>query len=188
MNTYLERVAVHDHEALEARLETDVVKYGEFKEQTKGIEQYSVKAVNLGREIGLSFEEYYLPTGEEHAEVYFMEHYAQRLKMSYAMFKWFIGIARRLEAPAKTMREVLPALQLALFAGELLEMPERAETQRAHLVEAPYSIFLHSLQNFQSGFEELLEKAESWDDLTKTKIKEELARTKEWIAEVEAKL
>src|SRR5688572_27805699 len=118
--TYLERSNVADREAQAARVAADADKFARFKSETKGVEQHTVKAVNLGREMGISFQEYYLPAGEVAAEVYFREHYAKNLRMSYAVFKWFLAIGRRMDEPAKCMKDAMPALQMSLFAGGFL--------------------------------------------------------------------
>src|SRR5690606_37504053 len=105
---YIERSSRANAQALAARLADDHQKFNQFNQQAKQMANLTVDAANLGRELGLSFQEYHLPRETELAEAYFKKHYAKTLRMSFEQFKWFIAMSRKLEQPAQTIKDVLP--------------------------------------------------------------------------------
>lgn len=184
---YTDRAATVDGEVQIARLKQDAAKFVEFKSETGTAEKHFVKAVNLGRELGISFEEYYLPAKKELAMGWFNTHYAGELKMSFDEFAWLIGIARRIPDKCKSMADAMPALQLTLFAGELIELPERSESQVSHET-TPYAFFFNALRGMQSNLQKQLADADTWDAQTRTSIAQEIERAEAFLAEAKQKL
>lgn len=185
--TYTDRAAAADHAALSARLKHDASQLAMFKVETRALAAHFVSAGKLGRALGQSFQEYYLPPRAESAEVYFNEHYAVPLRLNFTQFKWIIAISRKLPDNPDCMQDVMPALQLTLFAAELIALPERTEEQTSHET-TPYSLFFNSLRGLQVKLDKWIPEIGSWDEQTQINIREEIERMEQWLADVKKKL
>lgn len=184
---YTDRASAADRAALDARMKHDARKFEEFKAQATGIEDHCVRAGRLGREIGMSFNEYHLPAHAESAEVYYNQHYKPVLKMEFARFKWFMAISRKLPENPRTMQDVLPALQLTLFAGELIELPERAGPQQSH-EQTPYTFFFNVLGGLKVDFEKRFKDVDKWDAQTRESVRKEIEKAEQWLEDARKRL
>lgn len=185
--TYVERTEQYNAETLAARLADDAAKYQSFRTETDAIQVHTLPAARLGREIGLSFQAYWLPARADLAEAYFNQHYAPALGMSFPLFKWFIAISKKLPAQIEDMQDVLPSFQMMLFAGELLEEGQRTEPQVSHQI-TPFVFFRNQLSGLKADLERRLAESARWDHATRQSIKEEIHRTREWMETVEREL
>lgn len=184
---YTGRAAVMDAEAMKARLANDATRYAEFRREIKSVEKFSVQAANIGRELGVSFAEYWLPPNGPAAEAYFKAHYATALGMSFAVFGQLRIIARKLREPVKKMEELFPALQLTLFAGELLQEPERREPQTAH-DGTPVQFFFEKLGKTRVEIEKAMGKVSEWDEETRTAIREQVEKFAAWLQSIKERM
>ena len=185
--TYVERAGVMKAEAMAERLAADAVKYAAFKSELRQVEKHSVPAANITRELGLSFEEYWLPNDAVPAENHFNAHYKPVLKMSFAVFRWIIAAARKLPEKSRSMEDLYPALKQMWFAGELIEEGERAEPQEAHDATPVVTVF-DRLGKARVALDKTFEGIADWDEDTRAGVREQVNRHEEWLRGIKAKL
>lgn len=187
MTTYVERAEQHNLEAQAARLRDDAQKYSVFRQKTAAISEQALPAARLSREMGLSFQAYWLPAKADLAEAHFNAHYAPTLRMSFELFKWFISASRKLPEQIESMQDVVPSLQMRLFAGEQLALAHRTGQQASHEV-APYVFFRKQLSGLRGHLEERLLEKTDWDSTTRSSIRQEIHNTRDWLEKVEREL
>jgi len=184
---YIARADAKSAEALKAALKADAQKYATFKKEMREVQKFSVESAVIGRELGLSFETYPLPAVHDLAEAHFNQHYRKALEMSYQVFQWLISAARKLPEKIRTMEDVLPALQLNLFASNLLEMPERAAPQEAHDTTPTVSVFKW-LGRVRVNLEKTFADVDHWDPDTRNDVRTEIEKTEKWLADWKTKI
>ena len=186
--TYIERADHQSHAAMAVRIESDAARYKDFCAEGKQLEEHTVRAANIGRELGLSFQEYWLPPDRASAENYFNQHYRKPLGLTFAVFNWLIAASKKLPENCRTMEDVLPAIQLTFFAGGLIAPPEgRAVEQESHET-TPTQMFWHHLSRTRLELGKALENAGKWDAATKADIRKTLDEHKHWLEEAEKKI
>lgn len=185
--TYLERAGAMNVVAMASRIKADAEKYAAFKSEMRAVEEHSVPAANITRELGLSFAEYWLPGDATAAENYFNAQYRPLLKMSFAVFQWIIAAARRLPDKCSGMEDLYPALKQMWFAGELIAEGERAAPQEAHDITPVVAVFSR-LGKAREALERTFEDATSWDEDTRTGVREQIAKFEEWLVKMKTKI
>lgn len=185
--TYTERARTLDAATQAARIADDAAKYQSFRERMAEVQSHTVPAANIARELGLSFQEYYLPPRKESAEAHFNEHYRTRLQMSFAVFEWLIAAARKLPSVCATMADVMPALQMTLFAGELIEDRQRTEPQHSQEVTPDIGVW-NCVTSFKTHLERMLVDTGKWEPEMKQEVRGHIAKARQFLNELEAKL
>jgi hypothetical protein len=185
--TYAERATELKSEASKKRIEADAKTYGLFRQEIDGVKNSIVNASNLGRQLGISFEEYWLPPGKAGAENFFNKNYRAKLRMSFQVFCWLKQASSRLPEKCKTVEDCWPAIQMTFFAGGLIEVPQREEQQQSHIVSPVQSFFLN-FGAVRHKLEKIAGKADDWDAKIKDGVKEQIKMMRAWLTEIESKL
>lgn len=184
---YEGRAREMDARAMNERLSNDALRFREFRQECKAVEKFSVRAGNIGRELGESFAEYFLPPDRAAAENYFNANYRQKLRMSFETFHWLQAVARKLPERVESMEDLFPAIQTMLFAGELLEPAERDGPQEAH-ESTPYTLFFERLSKTRVELDKAFARAGEWDEATRSSVREQVEKFEAWLIGVKGKL
>ncbi len=184
---YIARSDLARAQASAARLADDGAKFIAFKLAGNQLEVAAIDTASRAREMGLSFQEYYLPPKSESARVYFQTHYAEALRMSFDQFQWFIQISKKQPDAPLSMADAFPVLQLALFAGDFIDLPLRTEAQQSH-EQTPYTCFFKTLRGLQTDLGKRLEDSAAWDQSERALIKKEIVQAREFLSNAERQL
>lgn len=92
-------------------------------------EKSTVQNANLAREIGIHLMT--LCGHDVMKQSFWVLNCQGKVPFDFETAKVFMGVARRLAKKAKTISDAAPFVQMILFAGGNLELPERTEPQMA---------------------------------------------------------
>jgi hypothetical protein len=180
--TYLERGHALKVKSNAAEFKTIGATYKKFDVAANGIKTNAIDAANLARELGIHLQTL---AGREilsdkQGKFLWDEHFAKHLPFSYDNANMFVSVARKMTAPAKTLNEAVQFVQQALIADNLLQLPERAESQSRSAISVMEK-FLAQMTLVHQPFKKILAQKpmETWD---KTALNKFLSET-EWIAE-----
>jgi len=185
--TYNERADASKHQAMTVRMIADAEAFQDFLTELKPVAKHTVNAANIARDLGQSFDEYYLPGDTDMAKAYFNQHYADVLKMTFEIFKWIKSAARRLPDKCDKMADIWPEVQLLRFAGNLIELPSQTEKQVSHEM-TPYNYVFNKLRSVKNELEKRLLEMNEWDEEVRSSIKSEFERMEKWLAAEKGKL
>lgn len=185
--TYVERGRVMNAEAMASRLKEDAERCEVFKCEMERVAGHSVSAANVTRELGQSFEEYWLPADAAAAENYFNATYRKVLGIEFKVFQWIISTARRLPEKCESAEDAYPAQKQLWLAGGLIEEGHREEPQAARFVTPVVAVF-DRLGKARVALDRTFEDVSGWDEETRTGVREEIKKHREWLGAIELKI
>jgi hypothetical protein len=185
--SYVEISDRMNNAAFREQLKTDAVKCAECRKCSKEGEKSFVKATNISRELGLSFEGYYLPSDAASAENFFNKNYAKVLHLRFDQFLWVKSIAKKLPEKCKDFSDIYPVLQLEFFAMGLLEKPQREGIQQSHST-TPVHLFFDILNKTRTKLDKVVEGVTTWAPEVRDDVRKQIAEFRAWIDNVEKQI
>jgi Ftsk gamma domain len=175
--TYEERGVVLKKESAVAEIKTINTALGAFDDLCHTMEKTTISAANKSREIGI-----HLKTICGHEQMpfsFWQSHCEGKVQCSFEQAKNHISVANKMPKPAGTIAEAAPFFQTLLFAGKLLESPERDKPQQRSTVSFVEKFFCE-LTLFRKPWKKIMSERPlaSWDAPALDKF---LSET-EWLA------
>jgi hypothetical protein len=130
--TYLERVGSMNREAAVVEVETINKSLEQFGKLCHTMEKTTIDAANKSREIGI-----HLQTMCGHDQLpfsFWKSHCEGKIDCTFEQAKNHISIAKKMPNPVETIAEAAALFQTLMFAGNLLESPERDAVQQRSTV------------------------------------------------------
>jgi len=183
MNTETSTLALAAKESTLAKIRLD---WSRLLNMGDELESRKIKFVNLGREIGLSLQGL---CGHEQMRLSFFENIKAELpdKLTFSAAQKCIKLANALADPVATIEEAGRAEQLLLQAAGIEDEPERSGPQAAR-DSTPDTFVFTTLATAKDRLMRRLADVSQWDELTRQSVREQIAKHKAWLVEIEAAL